>query len=139
MIPAVVYLAWARRGSYESSQPTATFRSLLLLGLLAFLWLLATLTGTSSIQQLCFVAMFIAFVWGVVGTSATRVLLFPLAFLLFALPFGDRLIPSLQEFTAGFAVKMLEVSGVSCFSRGTSFRSPEADGKSPMPAAASTI
>src|ERR1700730_1233051 len=82
VIPAVMYLAWIRRESYESSQPTATFWSLLLLGLLAFLWLLGTLTGTSFIQQSCFVAMLIAFVWGVVGTSAARVLLFPLAFLL---------------------------------------------------------
>ena len=112
VIPAAVYLAWSRRKDLESLSPTPAFWALPLLGLLAFLWLLGNLTGTTVIQQFCLVAMIIGLVWGVLGTSAMRALMFPLAFLLFALPLGERLVPMLQDFTAGFAVKMLQLSGV---------------------------
>jgi len=46
------------------------------------------------------------------GTAAMRPLLFPLAFLIFALPLGDGLIPGLQDFSARFAVKLLSASGI---------------------------
>jgi exosortase A len=112
VIPAAAYLVWGRRRILESLSPTPAFRALLLLGPLAFLWLLGNLTGTSIAQQFCLVAMLIGFVWGVLGTSAARALLFPAGLLLFALPIGDRFIPMLQDFTAAIVVKMFELSRV---------------------------
>jgi exosortase A len=112
VIPVAGYLAWTRREDFEPSKPAATFWALPFLVLLAFLWLLGNLTNTAIVQQFGLVAMIIGLVWGVLGSAAARALLFPLAFLLFALPFGDRVVPLLQDFTARFAVKMLQVSGV---------------------------
>lgn len=118
VIPAVVYLAWDRRHDLEPLSPASAFWALPLVGLLAFLWLLGSLTDTRVIQQVCLVAMFVGFVWGVLGSPAARVLLFPLGFLLFALPLGDRFIPTLQDLAARFAVKMLAFSGVPVLLQG---------------------
>ena len=112
VIPAAAYLAWGTREQLESLSPRPAFWALPFLALLAFVWLLGNLTSTGVIQHFCLVAMFIGLVWGVFGTVATRPLLFPLAFLLFAVPIGERLIPTLQDFTARFAVATLHFSGV---------------------------
>ena len=112
VIPVAAYLAWDRRAHFETLNPTPSFWALPLLALLAFVWLLGHLTSTGVVQHFCLVAMFIALVWGALGTAVTRSLLFPLMFLLFAVPAGERLIPTLQDFTARFAVTMLHLSRV---------------------------
>ncbi len=112
VVAAVAYLAWSRRERVESVYPRPAFVALPLLGLLSFLWLLGNLTSTMQVQQFCLVTTSVAVAWAVLGTAAARALLFPLGLLFFTLPFGDRLAPSLQEFTARFAVGMLTLSDV---------------------------
>ena len=54
-------------------------------------------------------------VWAVLGTRAARVLLFPLAYMLFLVPFGEFLIAPLQEFTAEFVVRGVRLAGIPVF------------------------
>lgn len=112
IVPLSLYLAWHRRKQLVSLTPEPLFRTLPLLLLLALAWLLGQLSATDIVQQLSLVAMIVVTIWGTLGTAATRVLLFPLSFLLFAVPFGAGFIPSLQDFSAWFAVKLLDLSGV---------------------------
>lgn len=93
-------------------RPVPAFAVLPLLALLAFAWLLGHLTATDGVQQFSLVAMIIVFVWGAVGTVVAKALLFPLSFLLFAVPAGHGLIPTLQDFSAWFAVSLLDLSGL---------------------------
>jgi exosortase A len=111
-IAAAGYLVWSRRGRVESTNWRPAFVALPFLGLSSLLWLLGTLARTAQLQQLCLATMLVALTWAVLGTAATRVLLFPLGLLLFTLPFGERFVPVLQEFTARFALKLLTLSGV---------------------------
>jgi len=85
---------------------------LLLIPVLAFAWLLGELTLTAVIQQFFFVAMIVSLIWGGIGTSAARVLVMPLVLLFLAVPMGESLIPWLQDFSAWFAVKLLEFTRV---------------------------
>jgi EpsI family protein len=48
----------------------------------------------------------------------TRTFLFPLTFLIFAVPFGEDLVPPLQSYTASFTVKALQLSGIPVFRDG---------------------
>ncbi len=111
VVPAAAYLALTRRAWVESHSPSPAYAALPLIGGLSFLWLLGNLTNTATVQQLSLVTMSIAVTWAVMGTAATRALMFPLGILFFGLP-GDRLAPPLQEFTAWSAVQMLTLSGV---------------------------
>jgi exosortase A len=91
---------------------------LLLIPVLAFAWLLGELSSTAVIQHFFFVAMIVSLIWGGIGTSAARVLLMPLVLLLLAVPMGESLIPPLQDFSAWFAVKLLDLSRVPALLEG---------------------
>jgi exosortase A len=118
VVPVLLYVAWRRRAALYSRTPAPSFWPLVGLALLAFVWLLGNLSATSIVQQLCLVAMFVAFVWSVLGTDAAKALMFPIGLLLFALPLGDRLVPVLQDFTARFAVEMLRLVRVPALLEG---------------------
>jgi len=112
VVPISAYLVWSRRKRLASLKPIPTFLALPFLAVFAVGWLLGQLTSTGVLQQFCLVAMTIVSIWGVLGTVVARVLLLPLVFLLFAVPLGEGLIPKLKDFSAWFAVKMLDFSRV---------------------------
>jgi exosortase A len=112
VIPASLYLAWRRREQLAQLEPRPTFAVLAGIPVLAFVWLMGEWTETSVVQQFCLAAMIVAVAWGVMGTRAARTLAAPLAFLFFAVPAGDSLIPLLQDFSAWFAVKFLDLTRV---------------------------
>jgi exosortase A len=112
VIPISAYLVWSRRNRLALLKPIPTFSALPFLALFALGWLLGQLTATAVLQEFCLVAMIVVSVWGVVGTVVARALLLPLAFLIFAVPIGEGLIPKLQDFSAWLAVKMLDLSSV---------------------------
>jgi len=62
--------------------------------------------------------MIVSLIWGEIGTPAARVLGMPLVFLFFAVPMGDSLIPWLQDFSAWFAIKLLDLTNVPALLEG---------------------
>lgn len=112
IFPASLYIIWKRRKILGALTPTPSMWATPLLILATFGWLLGNLTTTAVVEQFCAIATIIGVAWGILGTAAMRALLFPLAFLIFALPLGDGLIPGLQDFSARFAVKLLSASGI---------------------------
>jgi exosortase A len=110
--PISMYLIWMRRDRLRKLTPKPNGWSLVVIALLGIGWLVAHIATVGIGEQFCFVVMVIACVWGVLGTEVTRSLAMPLAFLLFAVPAGESVIPKLQDFSAWFAVRMLDLSGV---------------------------
>src|SRR5690606_8601613 len=51
-------------------------------------------------------------VLGLLGPRVAAAVLFPLAYMLFLVPFGDELIPALQMVTAKLAVALTHASGI---------------------------
>jgi exosortase A len=124
VIPIALVVAWSRRDVFERVPPIPAFLALPLLALLALGWFIGNLTATGVVQQFFFVALVVGFIWGAIGTAAARALVFPLGFLFFAVPIGDRLIPVLQELTAGFAVQMLRLTRVPALLEGHVISTP---------------
>lgn len=112
ILPMVLYLLWVRRDRLVRLRPQPNYWGLPLLLLLSGLWLLATLGEVRVAQQFALVAMLDALIWTLLGTEVVRALWFPLAFLFFAVPFGESIIGPLQDFTAHFAVAVLSLSRV---------------------------
>jgi exosortase A len=112
IVPVSMYLIWMRRDQLRLLTPTPTFWAVPVLFLLSFGWLLAHLAAIGVVQQFCVVAIMIVLIWGVLGNDIARTLVMPLAFLLFAVPFGEAFVPKLQDFAAWFAVKALDLCGV---------------------------
>ena len=75
-------------------------------------------------SQFAFVAMLVLTVPAVLGLRVALVILFPLLFLFFAVPFGEFMLPWLMERTADFAVLALRASAVPVYREGQQFVIP---------------
>jgi exosortase A len=75
-------------------------------------------------SQVAMVAMVPVVIAAVFGIAWVRALLFPLAFLFFAVPFGESLVPVLMDWTADFTVAALKLSGVPVYRDGLHFDIP---------------
>lgn len=127
ILPASLYLMWDHRKQLSAYTPVPDVRVWLLLVVVGFGWVLGSLANVIVVQQLALVAMFVGLVWAVIGPTATRLLVMPLGFLLFAVPIGDDLVPLLQDFTAAFTVTALKFTGVPVVSEGRFFSLPSGD------------
>jgi exosortase A len=124
ILPLCLYLVWSRRHQITPLVPIPHLVGLLLLAIVGFGWLVGHLTDVVVVQQMTLVLMLQGFVWTVLGTAVTRALLFPLAFLFFAVPVGEFLIPYLQDVTVFCTVKALQLSGVPVLAEGRLLETP---------------
>jgi len=115
VLPVALYLAWTRRDALERLVPQSELRWLLLLAPLSLLWMSAALISVLELQQLLVVSMFEVIALAVLGVAVYRAMLTPLLYLFFLVPFGDFLVPSLQDWTATFAVTGLRLVGVPVY------------------------
>ncbi|GJL54198.1 MAG: exosortase A [Nitrospirales bacterium] len=124
ILPISLYLMWARRHRITAVRPSPNLWGLLLLVGLSVGWFLGELMNVRVVQQFAVVGMLPGLVWTVLGTGVLRALIFPLAFLVFAVPMGDELVSPLQDFTAYFTVTALQLSGIPVFWEGRFFTIP---------------
>ncbi|MCG5515209.1 exosortase [Ectothiorhodospira sp. 9100] len=127
ILPLSLFLAWTQRHRLAQATPNPS-----LLGALAILalgagWFLARAADVTVVQTFVVVAMVPALVLAIMGWQVSRVIVFPLAYLFFAWPVGNFLVPVLQEYTAWFTVWMLRVSGIPTFSEGYYISIPAGD------------
>lgn len=112
VLPISVWLIYAIRKRLVPLEPTPNPWALVLLAGLGFGWFLGDVAGIQAIKQGAVVGMLPALAWLIFGTCITRAMLFPLLFLFFAVPVGEGLVPPLQDVTAFFATKGLDLIGV---------------------------
>ena len=92
--------------------------------LLGTSWWVGQVVAANVVAQFSFVGMLIAAVFLTLGWPVARLILFPLLFLLFAVPFGEFLLPTLIEKTADFTVFAVRLSGVPLYREGNNFQIP---------------
>lgn len=125
LIPFIVgFLVWRKRETVLAITPRPDWPALVLLFGVSLLWLLGSLADAAVVEQFAVMAMLPLMVWAVLGRRVAWVLLFPLAYLFFGVPFGEFLIPPLQDFTAAFTVKALRLSGLPVYWEGRFFYLP---------------
>jgi exosortase A len=112
ILPLSLYLIYAVRRRFDSVEVRPNPWALVLLAGLGFAWFVADLAAVQFVKQGALVGMVPTLVWLMSGTRVVRVILFPLLFLFFAVPMGEVLVPWLQDFSAAFAVKLLDLVGI---------------------------
>ncbi len=110
ILPIALYLIWKRRAEIARERPVASALGVGVVVLAALAWAVAARIDVLLGQQLAFVTLIVGAVWGVLGTRLVRILRFPLAYLYFAVPMGDGLIPPLRDFTGHFSVYLLQLT-----------------------------
>jgi exosortase A len=124
VIPAVLWFVWNRRAELARQPVQPSAWALLPLGAAGALWLLGELSSSLAPSQLALIAMVPATLAALVGWRWVRTLAFPLAFLFFAVPFGEFLVPTLIDWTADFTVAAVAASGVPVYREANNFVIP---------------
>ena len=122
--PIVIWLVWRKRQVLASYKPQPSLWGVLLLAGAAFMWLLGDLVAVNAVTQLALVCMLVLLVPAVLGFVVARAILFPLAFLFFAVPFGEFAMPQLMVWTADFTVWALRLTGIPVLREGLQFVIP---------------
>ncbi len=122
--PISLWLIWRQRDRLAASTPAIAPIWTVPLLLLGVCWWVGQAIGANVVMQFAFVGMLIAAAFLMLGWSVVRWILFPLLFLLFAVPFGEFLLPLLIEKTADFTIFALRASGVPVFREGNNFQIP---------------
>lgn len=94
------------------------------LALLSGLWWVSLQAGVQVGQHFALVSMIPAAVIATFGLKSARVIQFPLMYLLFAVPFGDFIIPSLMQITATLTTEFVNLFGIPVFRDGRYFYVP---------------
>ena len=122
--PIALWLVFRQRDALARERPQPCAWVLLPMAGVALAWLLGDLASVNAVTQLASVALLVLAVPAVLGLRVTRLILFPLGFLFFAVPIGEFLMPQLMAWTADFTVLALRVSGIPVFREGMQFVIP---------------
>lgn len=122
--PITLWLIWRQRDRLAALTPRAQPWVLLPMAGAALLWLAADLVVVNAPAQFALVGLLILAVPAVLGWQVTHAILFPLLFLLFAVPFGEFMVPPMMEWTADFVVYALQLTGVPVLREGLQFVIP---------------
>lgn len=124
IVPIGIWLIWQKRSVLARITPQPSWLGLLVFLGTVFVWLLGNLSGAQVVTQYAFVAMIPAAVLALLGWGVVRPILFPLLFLLLAVPFGDAFIDPLMDQTADFTVAALQLTGIPVFREGNTITIP---------------
>ncbi len=118
ILPISLYLVWTEKEELRELKPMPDWKGIVAVAALGFGWLLARLANVLVVEQYLAVASLIAVLYTVLGPTVSRRIAFPLGFLLFAVPIGEALIPTLIDHTTAFVVWALQLAGIPVLRNG---------------------
>ncbi len=124
VLPISLWLIWRSRATLKPLQPQTAPTVLIGVLVVAVVWLLGELVSVNSVTQLSVVALLVLAVFLMLGWRVAVAMLFPLAFLFFAVPLGEFLMPQFMEWTADFTVLALRLTGIPVYRDGLQFIIP---------------
>ncbi|MHB1232234.1 MAG: exosortase A [Burkholderiales bacterium] len=127
IFPISAYLIWRRRSALLAVDYRPDWRAVFVIVGLGMGWMLAHAGEVQVIEQYAVVGLIPVIVWAMLGRRAAQTILFPLMFLLLAVPVGEFLIPYMMNFTADFTVTALRLTGIPVYREGTFFTIPSGE------------
>jgi exosortase A len=115
IVPVSLWLVWRKRNTLADTPAAPSWWGAIAMLACVAAWLVARGTGVLVVEQFAAVAMIPAAVLAVLGPRVAAVLIFPLAFLLFAVPFGRGIVPWLMQVTADLGTWALRLTGVPVY------------------------
>jgi exosortase A len=122
--PIAVWLVWNDRTRLAGVPARPFWPGVLAIALCGGAWLLGVLSAAQVVSQFALIGLIAAVVLTVFGLGWARILWFPLLFLVFAVPFGEAIVPVLMDWTADFTVAAVRLSGVPVYREGVHFVIP---------------
>lgn len=124
IFPITACLIWTRRARILGLQARPDLWAVAGMLVTGAFWMIANLAEIQVIQQFTLIVQVILTLWAILGLNVVREMAFPLAFMFFAVPFGEFLIPGLVHFTANFTVSVIQFTGIPIYRDGNTFSLP---------------
>ncbi|WP_343612624.1 exosortase A [Novosphingobium sp.] len=125
LIPLILgWQVWHRWSEAKQLRPACWWPGLILLLLAALVWVAGRLANLAELAQFGAVGMLVAAVPLMLGTRVTAAFLFPLAYMVFLVPFGDEIIPPLQTITARLCIWLVVMTHVPAHIDGVFIATP---------------
>ncbi len=118
MVPMIGWLVAQRTDLLRPLVPAFWWPALLWMAGAGVVWIVGEAAGVALFRQLGLMLMLQGAVGAALGEKLVRGLLFPLAYALLLVPFGEELVPLLQTFTAHISVALLRLSGLAAEMQG---------------------
>ena len=119
-----LYLIWQLRARLARRAPRPFYGALPICAGAGALWLVGVASEVALLRHVALLGMLQSCVLLCLGKEVTRILLFPLAYLLFAIPFGQEIVPFLQIQTAHMSIGLLNFFEVPAYLNGTQIATP---------------
>lgn len=110
--PILAWLVWLRRGELAKIDPRGWWPGVAWTAAGLALWLAGREAGVNLVAQGGAVVALQGAAAALIGVRTTLILAFPLGYAVFLVPFGDEIIPPLQDVTARITVALTHLSGV---------------------------
>ncbi|QBG36333.1 exosortase A [Litorilituus sediminis] len=124
ILPISLWLLWRDKDYLLKAQPEFTWLAVPFLAGSLLVWLIAYAADINVLGQLSAICSLICLIWLLLGNQLAWRYKFPLAYLIFAVPMGENLIPWLQDVTAWFTVAFLKINGIPVFRDGLYIQVP---------------
>lgn len=122
--PIVGWLIHLRRRELLEIGPAPWWPGLAPLAATMLVWLVGSVAGVNIVSQFGAVASLIVIVPAMLGPRVALACAFPLAYLVFLVPFGDEMVPTLQMVTADIVIWLTHLSGVEAVIDGVFIDTP---------------
>lgn len=122
--PITLWLIWRQRAQLLAVEPRPSLLLAIPVVLTTFFWLLGELTAVNALTQFALIATLVLAIMALLGIEVSKRIAFPLAFLFFALPIGDFMMPKLMDWTAAFTVLALRATSIPVYQEGLQFVIP---------------
>ncbi len=124
MVPMIGWLVVQRAALLKPLTPVFWWPALIWMAGAGLVWLAGEAAGVGLFRQLGLILMLQGAVAVTLGEKLARALLFPLAYALLLVPFGEELVPLLQTLTAHISVALLHLSGIPAAMEGVFVTTP---------------
>lgn len=106
------YLIFYNRSKLMALMPCPEYRAMLAVVSASILWMVASLVDVQMLQATALLLLLLSIVWALLGSRVAQILLFPIVYLVFAIPVWFPLSPLLQEMTADavfWIIRVMEI------------------------------
>jgi len=125
VIPVSLYLIWEKKGDIDWASRRFALIAIPFITLQILLYIIGVAGDIQLFQHAAMFSLLPSLLWFFLGNKIAKQIMFPLAFMLFAIPFGEELIPALQEITADISVEMLTWIGIPLYRSGLFIEIPQ--------------
>ena len=119
ILPISAWLVWGLRDQLAELTPVLAPKALIAVPFILVIWLAGNFGTMNEVRQFAVVSLLEVVIFVLLGPKIFSAVLFPALYLFFLVPFGQYLVPPMQQFATGFTDAGLSLLGVPHFTEGT--------------------